>query len=581
MLVYRTQQRAASTARSLDRFAERLNRGPVNHDAVTELLVECGELEAGVADARCPEKDEAGPALRAFRRLSLLLGQAFVHSWQGRLGRVKESLAGAQGAFAALRRHALPDKVCLNVPEGYAHYGLYPEAYLTAALRFAREQAPLRAVCIGLRSIGTSLSAVVAAALALAGIEVDSHTVRPRGHPFDRQLQLSSALAAAWQSEVEAYFALVDEGPGLSGSSLACVAQRLTELGVSDDRIVLFPSHNPDGAQFISAAARDHWGRHRKYLGSFEEVWVDSGRLVQALPHGELMDLSGGKWRALFYDDQTQFPAVQPQHERRKYLCFPARMGPTSPTRCADVYWLKFAGLGRFGRAKLERAERLAALGFAPAPRGLAHGFLLSPFVAGRPLEAAMVDQSLLDFIARYMACLRREFPAPPSLSPEDLPQMMRANLAEGLGAEWAARVDQLEMPQTDAACALDGRMSPHEWLRVAGGFIKTDALDHHDDHFYPGCADIAWDLAGCFVEWSLDQEQRAYLLAHYRKLSGDSGVEKRLPFYTLAYLAFRLGYATLAAQTPGLADEAARFKTLDRRYAATLRRDWAALTAG
>ncbi len=49
--------------------------------------------------------------------------------------------------------------------------------------------------------------------------------------------------------------------------------------------------------------------------------------------------------------------------------------------------------------------------------------------------------------------------------------------------------------------------MLPHEWIRTASGFLKTDAVDHQDDLFFPGCQDIAWDIAGAIVEFGIPRE--------------------------------------------------------------------------
>jgi hypothetical protein len=404
MLVYRKQQQTVALAPRLKQLAAALAPGAASHDAVTEWLIEAGMLEAGVADALCPRHDEPLPMLEQFRALSTQLGEAFVHSWHGRPESVRAALDQAQIVCAALQPLPLPHTVCLSVPEGYAHYGLYLETYLAAAAGFAQEQRPARAVCLGLRSIGTSLSAVVAATLSEAGVSVESYTLRPRGHPFQRAIQLAPALCEAWRAGAPAWFLIVDEGPGLSGSSLTCVAERLVELGIAEERIVFFPSHAPDGSQFCSAAARTRWHRHRKYLVSFEELTP-----VETLRTGIWRDLSGGQWRRWLYADAAAYPAVQPQHERRKFLC--PRTG----------LWLKFAGLGRFGRAKWERAQRLAEAGFTPPPRELAQGCLHSTFVAGQPVSPATVTQALLRFSARYLAFLRREFPATPSLSSIEL----------------------------------------------------------------------------------------------------------------------------------------------------------------
>jgi hypothetical protein len=501
--------------------------------------------------------------------MSLVLGRLLVLSWTRQTEAIRPWLASLHRTLAALMRLPLPETVQISVPEGYAYYGLYPETYFAAATRCWNELRPQRAVCIGIRSIGTSLSAVVAATLAACGVPIHAFTVRPRGHPFDRRLHLTVRLAALWRALREAYFLIVDEGPGLSGSSFACVAQKLAELGVSDERIVFLPSWEPEASQLLSTTAQQRWRRHRKYTADFAAVWLHSGRLRPAWPQSVCHDLSGGRWRALVYQSDAEYPAVQPQHERRKYL-YQKRGG-----RAAVL--LKFAGLGRYGTAKLRRAAALAAAGFAPRVFGLRHGFLITEFVAGRPLTPGDVEPSLLHTMARYLAYLQQHCPAPAGASSAALLDMIRVNVTEGLGADWAQRLQGLEPLQAAggamASSAVDGRMLPHEWLRTAHGFIKTDGVDHHADHFFPGCQDIAWDLAGSCAEFRLDRAQRALLVQQYQALSRDTTVTKRLPFFLIAYLAYRLGYTTLAATALGPSPDGARFTRLTQRYAALLRR--------
>ncbi len=65
------------------------------------------------------------------------------------------------------------------------------------------------------------------------------------------------------------------------------------------------------------------------------------------------------------------------------------------------------------------------------------------------------------------------------------------------------------------------------------------------------------------------------YLLGEYRARARDAAFPQRLPFYTIAYLAHRLGYATLAAQM--LAAQSAdgrRFKTLAAHYSHLLQQE-------
>ena len=86
-----------------------------------------------------------------------------------------------------------------------------------------------RIVVIGLRSIGTALAATVAGALAHP---VAAITVRPHGHPFEREIAVTDEFATVL-AEPTARYVVVDEGPGLSGSSVAA-AIRLAEAHAPD-----------------------------------------------------------------------------------------------------------------------------------------------------------------------------------------------------------------------------------------------------------------------------------------------------------------------------------------------------------
>lgn len=577
MIVYGTREEEADPRERLTSlrrliFEARTGSPPGQHDQIVELLIAFGELEAAVVDTLCPEADSNPPLAQRLRRAAVLIAHAFHHSWTGQTARARAWLASADAALARISSGGLPARAVFRVAEGYAYYGLYPECYLEAAARFFREVRPETAVCIGIRSIGTSLSAVVAAVLEELGCDVWSCTVRPRGHPFHRRLALSARFADELRACRSRYALVVDEGPGLSGSSLAAVAEKAAELGTPDDRIILFPSWEPPGDALLSESARARWSRHRKYTTSFEAVWIDTGRLTRSLPRGELLDLSAGRWRALFYDGDADYPAVQPQHERRKYLL---RAASEAPAGSAPLL-AKFAGLGRYGKAALARGERLAAAGFGPPVLGLGHGFLLSAFVPGRPLAASGIDAELIAAVARYLAFVARVLPASRPVPFDEILEMIRVNTEEGLGPGWTEALRALERMRPEVSArptvAIDGRMLPHEWLRTPQGYLKADGIEHHADHFFPGCQDIAWDLAGAILEFDLDTAAQAALLARYQTLTNDRTVARVLPFYRTAYAAYRLGYATLASQVLGQGAEAARWRALAARYALRLR---------
>ncbi|MCG3114068.1 MAG: hypothetical protein LLH30_00125 [Candidatus Manganitrophus sp. SA1] len=570
MIVYGGQEEVVDAAEQLAQlqafFFSLEKEGFRDHDRIVEFLIEWGVFESAVADALSPDFDSDAPLLRRLRQASLLIGHLFRLSARKKRSEIPTLYDQLFRALHDPLFSHLPPKIALRVPEGYAYYGLYPETYLESALQLLREVGPQPAVCIGIRSIGASLSAVVAAPLEAHGFSICSYTVRPRGHPFDRFLRLSSSFEKELVQKKGSYFLIIDEGPGLSGSSMTSVAEKLSELGIADDRILFFPSWEPDGSRFRSEAARGRWPRHRKIATSFEEIFLNREKYFSSLPQGPFVDFSGGRWRSHVYQSELSYPPVQPQHERRKYLSLESKEKPRL---------LKFAGLGRYGRSKRERAERLAGAGWGPPVVGLAHGFLVMEYVEGAPVSGGEADSSLIETMARYLAFLRETFPASRRRSFDEMIEMMRINLSEGLGKGWEGPLDRLErfrsLFEKERPAAIDGRMFPHEWLQTSEGYLKTDGVDHHDDHFFPGGQEIAWDLAGCCVEFGFSFRDEERFLGRYQALANDPRLLDRLHFYKVAYLAYRLGYATLAAEALGPAPDAARFKSLSQRYSAAL----------
>ncbi|HEX5385267.1 MAG TPA: HAD-IIIA family hydrolase [Gemmatimonadales bacterium] len=586
MIVYRNETRCTASHAALAELRESLGSarslgaGPARYDRLIALLIDGGALESAVADALCPEIDRVLPPMAALHRVTRALAGAAWCAWRGIEHDVRGHLDHAADALSGLERAELPSEVALAVPEGFAHYAVYPECYFEAAARLEAEHGAERdapgpmATCLGLRTIGATLVACVTAVLAERGWQLASFTVRPRGHPFDRRPRFASELAAALRERLAGWFLVVDEGPGLSGSSLDGTVDALVQLGVPEERIALFPSWCTDGSALRSARARDRWPRLRQTVIPFENVWLESGRLARACGAAALEDLSAGAWRRRLIPDARDWPAVQPQHERRKYLDIASAGGGKVGAR----HLLRFAGLGRFGARRLERAQALSAMGWSPEPLGVAHGFLCTRWVEGTPLAAADVTSHLIAAIARYAADVRALAPAEPGASREALAEMAAFNAARALGDEWGERAHRAmgAARWSDHACIIDGRMLPHEWLRTPHGYMKTDALDHGDDHFMPGPQDIAWDLAAAAVEFALDADGERALVDAYARHSGDRGTAERLPAYRLAYLAFRVGYCTLAAEALGsissAAADAERFRAATARYAAALR---------
>ena len=471
-------------------------------DTWRDALIRYGEVEAAIADSLCPARDEPHPLLEQLRAIAIRVA------------------AGELEALAQLP--PLPAELTISVPEGYAYYGVYPEDYGKAAIRFFREVQPARAVVIGIRSIGTSLSAVVAAVMKQLGCPVRSFTIRPHGHPFDRHVSVGD-----FGYESDAHFLIVDEGPGLSGTSFASIAQFLCSKGVPENRIIFFPSWDTDGEAFLSDNARRRWRRHRKYT---------EGRN----PFPDALDLSAGQWRQF----SGSSPPVQPQHERRKYF------------RDGALY--KFEGLGDYGESKLERASLLSEAGFTPAPISSDDGYFATEWITGKTPAAGKPE--IAGWISRYLDFLAAYFPSDRPVPWEENLEMILVNVREGLGPEWLPCLSSLEELRSEL-CArstvkIDGRLIPYEFVETKQGYVKTDTLDHHDDHFFPGCQDIAWDVAGAAIEFGLPQVET--------KVS-----RKCLGYYKIAYLSYRLGYCLMASAS---GYDQSGFQALSERYRSQLR---------
>jgi hypothetical protein len=575
MIVYRDQHSCADPRLLLTKLRTRASSliPQPTHDSAVETLIELGIFESSVADAVFRKADGVHPLVTSLRRATLASAHVVWHTWHSAQDEASTWWNRLAAELANVDSNWLPNEVESTRPEGYAYYAVYPEMYLQAAKKCVTRLGRLKAVCLGLRSIGSSLAAMVAAALEELGCTVDFFTLRPRGHPFSRYPCLQPELASQLAAEREAYFLLVDEGPGISGSSLGGTAAMVRSWGIADDRILIFPSWRTDGSHLHSAIARDHWKQHPQFSVSFEEIWLHSGRFRRSFP-GELRDLSAGAWRKHVYRAEAEYPAVQPQHERRKYLL-------TSSELAEGPQLLSFVGLQAVS-PKLNRAERLAEAGFAIRPEKVAHGFVQRRFVAGRPAGRGHAGAQLIETVASYLAHLSREHRAEPTTNCSSLRNMIAVNVAQGLADSRYEKLACLPTEDwTERPVTLDGRMLAHEWIQTQQGYLKVDTMDHHDDHFFPGCQDIAWDLAAAAFELGLSNAVRRHLVGRYRALSGDQTIVTRLRPYAVGYLAFRLGYARLAVTVLGETPDGLRFAAESDRYERLLRRELKAAPPG
>ncbi|SMF28693.1 hypothetical protein SAMN02982917_1306 [Azospirillum oryzae] len=570
MLVYGDQELCEDPRRRIARLRRRLTDrvpaapGPERHGALVTLFIEAAELAQGLADREfhASGMDDRTPMQDAAMAVVMELAAGVAASWR----MADPPDADPCGALDKLSSLRLPDSVNMRRAEGYSFYCLYPEAYLEAAAqlptRFARSP-----VVIGLRSIGTGLAAMAAVALK-APTPV---TLRPVGHPFRRELRVSEKLRATLLADPEAAYVVVDEGPGLSGSSFGAVADWLEAQGVAAERIAFLPGHGGALGPQASDRHRRRWAEAVRPVAGFDDLFRSAERPFPSLerwfvdhlglPVIPLEDLSGGEWRRL-YGGSNGLPA-NPQQERRKFLLRTAR----------GAWLLKFAGLGEAGEQALGRARALHTAGFTAEPSALRHGFLAERWLENaRPLTKVTPDA--VERLAGYLAFRAERFPAPSGSGAPlaELLTMARTNIGEALGDGAAAMLDcwtadrLAELEAGIRRVVTDNRLHRWEWLRLPDGrLMKTDALDHAAAHDLIGCQDIAWDVAGGIVEFDLSDAQAEVLC---RMVEAVVPLDRRLLAFCIpCYIAFQIGYWTFAAGSdPSAARERRRYEEQWRR---------------
>lgn len=508
MLVYGDHSERVVPRDRLAQIAADLQAKLLDHERLTRAFIDLAGVAQGVADAdfQMVGMDRPRPAEEQLLTQLTQLAGVLLASWEGEPVPHLSPMPTPSD---------LPDECEIKLPEGYAFYALRPEAYALAARRLRLKAAPR---VIGLRSIGTGLACMAGAALGAP----PPFTLRPTGDPFARELRLSDHFAAALL-EGEAHYVVVDEGPGLSGSSFGTVADWLEDHGVAPDRIAFLPGHDGELGSRAANRHRQRWSSIQRPVITLDEPrWEQLEPLIGSIER--CRDISGGGWRPLWSAAEADWPAIDPMWERRKFL---ARTG-------SGEWLIKFAGLGRIGEARLALAQQLAERGATHEPIGLVDGWLVSRWYAG-----AVPTRPIIAELIKYLQT-RASFPAPNAgASLPELVTMVRRNLPAL--AHWSPDLEAL----TPSPVCTDNRMAAHEWLRLPSGqLLKGDALDHHQSHDLIGCQDIAWDVAGAILELGLAPNEAGQLSAG---LDCDPAL---LAFYQVAYAAFRVGAHRLSAST-------------------------------
>lgn len=593
MIVYGDPQVSHPAAFVLNVLGSRVQSlRPGDIEGLRSCLVLAGALEQAVEDG--------SPAIPEFTRVQVralteVIAAGFCSAFR------ETSVAGCPDVTRTtaeiLKRLQLPSGLYLTIkaPEGFEFYALFPEQYSAAAERWAKKhQSGARILVVGLRSIGTTLSAVVSATLDQLGFETTRTTLRPNGHPFSRSVQIDLSPLKYQHALV------VDEGPGISGSSMAAVAQALNEQSIRS--ICFLPGHDNGPGPAADPHIAEIWNRTPRIVLPLSDVRWDGLSLSESLcerttrgvrrhipdldpaaqfvhdhalnllfgesSHGAgsatpIQDCSGGLWRQLAFISEGAWPPVATQFERMKFRCFDSSGKP--------VLW-KFAGLGSVPETGVSAAwtklNALAAKGFTTKPLMHFRGFIAMPWIEGLRLTIAdAIDPHVQERIGEYIVAA-----SDPPLSESEnaeavnrLAEMLYWNTKEALGeaaAEETKRWSRAVEINPATLKAGDGRMAPHEWLQTgAEEILKFDCEGHSIDHTMPGPQPIYWDIAGALVEWNLAVDSSAALLEPLRQM--DITVSNRtLHFYLMAYAAFRMGLMSLAQSQTSDSSERSRLKS-------------------
>jgi hypothetical protein len=524
--------------------------------AAVRLLIDVGELAQGLLDR------ELGPGgVEPLSPLGLfvlqLLRAAASIIVKGRPSSEFSTL------IAELERKRLPHALSIVEPEAFTTHAVYPELYARVASQVRRDE-PITVV--GIRTVGASLGAVVAEAIGAR----DFVTVRPAGNAAEPELRTSEPFTR-FVAKPDRVYAIVDDGPKPSGAGFGAVGDWLEARKVPRRNVLLFPNHTgPLGAD-TTERHRAFWNECQRFAAPLD--LASASRLVSPTLRPPALDISGGVWRKIAFAHEDEYPPVVPERERRKVL-----------VRRAGKRWLyKFAGLGRYGEAKLERCRALARHGLVPEPKELQHGFLRMEWIEGTrawPLQAtgqgSPARHALLDGVTRYIEALGASFPAPPTrrgASIAELFAMASHNARELLGDGSHEELRQLKESAGDLDVLVhprftDNKMQGWEWLLARDGrVLKCDALDHATDRGLVGPQDLAWDVAGAFVELRLTPLELGQLVERVSRVRDQHALSRKLSTYLVLYLAFRGGELDLAARTAEAQD---RSRLIDERSRVT-----------
>jgi hypothetical protein len=395
-------------------------------------------------------------------------------------------------------------------------------------------------VCVlGVRTSGSYLAPLHAAALRAAGVRARLLTYRP-GRPF---LRWERAVLA--QTARAGGLVLVTDDPPGSGTSLGAAARSAARAGFPDQAIVLVFSSFGSAAEVPDPLRRwpavvQPWGQ-----------WSVHGRLGATQVARALAGLAGPGMEVTDVQPQSRRAGSGERGHVRGRFSAVLTDRRTGVAARRDVV-VEGAGLGYLGRQGVAVAGALP--GHLPRVYGFADGLLYRDWLP--PRGAPPDGDALACTVAGYVAARQRALPAPSApvgrLGGRDPAWEVAARLLSGqygpLGVparplllDPAAR--RLLVPAHPAVA--DGKTDSRHWLpdpAAQGGLRKVDFYQRAFGHLDLACYDPVFDLAGAAADPPAPDFE-ARLRAAYLRATGQRVDGERWLLYRLAQL-WRLGRA-------------------------------------
>lgn len=562
VLVYGDPSERCDLSAAWRAFARRLERSrSASTDELTELTVAAGQLEQATHDALAPSRPaSASPVIARAHALTRELAAELVHSLDGaRCMTAGERVASLQRWLGTPPPQAR--QVRWKLPEGLAFYDLEPAAFVAAAEAWRRGPGAgaATALVLGVRSIGTTLGAVVAAALRHRGVDARCETVRPVGPPFAREVDLTG-----FDLPRRIPVLIVDEGPGLSGSSLAAVARAVHAAGLEPPSIALLPSHAADPGPMAPVWVRDLWSALPRFV-------VTPG----AETRGRRLDAVGSSWAA-----RPGGPGAPPRFDPRPCRRF-ARPWHSSVRAVA-----RFGGVASVldGSGELRSLVEAvgaglaarAAAGFGPPVLGAASGYVVNAVAPG-PASAALPPASVVTsyLVATAGAPLDR---TAAQASLERARDLLTTNAADFVVPPDLDRLAAgLRLDPALGAAATDYDLAEYHWRRQHdGAWWKLGGRGAAVwDHTAVGPQTLAWSLGSAVAEgWrpgtSVDDLLQATASA-WSAATAAPDLAPTLASFAAAYAAFRRGQGDLCARICADPAEVSSARADQDRYAGVL----------